>query len=200
MQDDHTPPYGWLENESEKYREARRKLHQAELELRDQRERLAALRRELPLDTPVKDYLFREGPLDLQEDGPIREVRLSEMVQPGRPAVLYQFMYGRAQTNPCPMCSMWIDGLNGVVHHLQQIMTFAVVATAPIEQLRAWGAKRGWRGLPLLSCAETSFKPIFDSLRGIRAGFWRKPRVLRGCGRAGARFVVPQWFGETALS
>jgi len=42
-------------------------------------------------------------------------------------------------------------------------------------------------------------KPIFDSLRGIRAGFWRKPRVLRGCGRAGARFVVPQWLGETAL-
>jgi len=158
MQNDHTPPYGWLEHESEKYREARRKLHQAELELRDHRERVAALRRELPLDTPVKDYTFREGPIDLHEDGPVREVRLSELVQPGRPAVLYQFMYGRAQKSPCPMCSMWIDGFNGVARHLQQTMTFAVVAAAPLEQLRAWGAKRAWQGLRLLSCADTSFK------------------------------------------
>lgn len=158
MQNDHTPPYGWLKNETASHREARRQLHQAEIELRDQRERVAVLRRELPLDTPVEDYTFREGPKDLQEHGPISEVCLSELVQEGRPAVLYQFMYGRAQKNPCPMCSMWIDGFNGVARHLQQTMEFAVVAAAPIEKIRAWGAKRGWHGLRLLSCADTSFK------------------------------------------
>jgi predicted dithiol-disulfide oxidoreductase (DUF899 family) len=152
------PRYGWIEGESEKYRELRKKLHAAELELRDQRERVATLRRKLPLDTLVPDYAFREGPGDLREKGPIKEVRLSELTTRDRPTVLYQFMYGRAQKKPCPMCSMWIDGFRGVARHLRETMTFAVVAAAPIEDLRAWGAKQGWDSLRLLSCAETSFK------------------------------------------
>jgi len=56
------------------------------------------------------------------------------------------------------MCSMWIDGFAGVARHLNQSMTFAVVAAAPIEDVRAWGAKRNWHALRLLSSAGTSFK------------------------------------------
>lgn len=150
--------YGWLEGESETYREARRKLHVAELELRDQRERVATLRRELPADTAVSDYTFQEGPANLAEDGPIQNVRLSELAASGRPVVIYQFMYGRAQDKPCPMCSMWIDGFCGVARHLEQNVTFAVVAAAPIAELRAWGAEREWDRLRLLSCDANSFK------------------------------------------
>src|SRR5919204_216655 len=69
--------------------------------------RAAELRRALPHDTEVEDYAF--------EEAPGREVRLSELFTgPDRSLIVYQFMYGGAQTSPCPMCSMWIDGLNGV--------------------------------------------------------------------------------------
>lgn len=153
-----TPPYGWLDIESDDYREARRKLHAAELELRDQRERVAALRRQLSSDTVAEDYVFNEGPLDLDKNGPVRQVRLSELTSGNRPAVLYQFMYGAAQKKPCPMCSLWIDGFHGIARHLRQTMAFAVVAAAPIEDLRSWGAERRWHGLRLLSSAGTSFK------------------------------------------
>lgn len=152
------PVYGRLDGEPEQYREIRSKLHAAEMQLRDQRERVAALRRTLPLDTPVEDYVFDEGPADLHLASPIRQVRLSELASAVRPVVIYQFMYGKAQKKPCPMCSMWIDGFCGIARHLRQTMTFVVVAAAPIGQLRSWGAKRGWDGLRLLSCANSTFK------------------------------------------
>lgn len=152
------PRYGWLERESREYRDFRRKLHEAEMELRDQRERVAVLRRQLPLDTAVEDYTFHEGPAELQKDGPIREVRLTELVEGGQPVVVYQFMYGRKQTKPCPICNMWIDGFSGIARHLEQSMTFVIVAAAAIDALRSWGARRGWDRLRLLSCAETTFK------------------------------------------
>jgi len=67
-------------------------------------------------------------------------------------------MFGGAQTKPCPMCTLWVDGYSGIARHIPQVMNFAVVAEAPIEQLRAWGRERGWRGLRLVSSAGTKFK------------------------------------------
>jgi predicted dithiol-disulfide oxidoreductase (DUF899 family) len=29
-------------------------------------------------------------------------------------------MYGKRQTKACPMCTAWLDGANGVAHHLAQ--------------------------------------------------------------------------------
>ena len=136
--------------ESEQYRNARNELHEAEVALREARIRAAALRRALPLDTEVEDYVF--------EEAPGRAVRLSELFGPGRSLIVYQFMYGEAQTEPCPMCSMWIDGLNGVAGHVAQRADLVVVAQAPIADLLAWGTKRGWSGLRLLSSAGSTFK------------------------------------------
>ena len=51
--------------ESEAYRQQREALLAAETALRDQREKVAALRRSLPLGPAVEtDYVFREGPAD----------------------------------------------------------------------------------------------------------------------------------------
>ncbi len=151
--------YGKLTNESEGYSKARAELLEAEIALRDQRERVAELRRQLPLDSQVEDYLFREGPEDLAAEGPISEVRLSGLFEkPDKPVIFYQFMYGAAQEDPCPMCSMWIDGLNGIATHLQPHANFAIVAEAEIGDLRQWGRKRGWNNLRLISCAGSSFK------------------------------------------
>jgi predicted dithiol-disulfide oxidoreductase (DUF899 family) len=137
--------------ESDEYRAARAELQTAEVELREARRRAAALRRALPHDTEVEDYVF--------EEAPGREVHLSELFTgPERSLIVYQFMYGGAQTSPCPMCSMWIDGLNGVARHVAQRADLVVVAQAAIGDLEAWGEHRGWSGLRLLSSAPSSFK------------------------------------------
>src|SRR5713226_6352545 len=89
--------FGPLTNESENYRRVRDELFDAETALRDQRERVAQLRRKLPADTNVKDYVFHEGPVDLNQDGPITEVRLSELfTNPAEALVVYQYMFGGA--------------------------------------------------------------------------------------------------------
>jgi predicted dithiol-disulfide oxidoreductase (DUF899 family) len=37
----------------------------------------------------------------------------------------------------CPNCSMWIDGFNGVAAHLDQHVTFVVMAKAPLHKFRS---------------------------------------------------------------
>jgi len=56
---------GPLSSESGNYRKARAELLEAEIALRDQCERVAALRRKLPIETKVEDYVFEEGPAEL---------------------------------------------------------------------------------------------------------------------------------------
>ena len=153
--------FGPLANESENYRKIREELFEAEVALRDQRERVAALRRKLPLDMTIQDYEFHEGPADLTKDGPFPMVRLSGLFDdPTKPLVVYQFMYGGAQKKPCPSCTMWVDGFSGVAHHLRQNMNFAVIAQAEIRQLREWGKERHWDALRLVSSEGTDFKSV----------------------------------------
>src|SRR4026208_735260 len=111
-----------LTNESPAYLARREELRQAEIELMRQRERVAELRRTLPPGASIQDYEFLEGPTVLDDgDEPLRTVRLSELfTAPDRSLVIYQFMYGKKQTIACPMCTAWIDGYNGVAHHLAQ--------------------------------------------------------------------------------
>ena len=112
--------YGKLSNESESYQKARAELLAAEMALRDQRERVAHLRRALPADTGINDYVFHEGPSDLQQDSPISEVTLSELfADPRKPLLVYQYMFGGAQKESCPMCAMWTDGFNAIANHLK---------------------------------------------------------------------------------
>jgi predicted dithiol-disulfide oxidoreductase (DUF899 family) len=150
---------GRMETESGDYKKSRDELLEAEIALRSQVERVAELRRKLPLDTAVPDYVFHEGPADLDQDGPFTEVRLSRLfADPAKPLVMYQYMFGGAQKKPCPMCTLWVDGFNGVARHLGQVMNFAVIAQAGIEELRAWGRKRNWNGLRLVSSEGSDFK------------------------------------------
>lgn len=94
---------GRLETESAAYRKLRDELLEAEIALKDQRERVAALRRKLPLDARIQDYEFHEGPADLKKDGPFPMVRLSELFDDSqKPLVVHQYMYAGAQKRPCP--------------------------------------------------------------------------------------------------
>jgi predicted dithiol-disulfide oxidoreductase (DUF899 family) len=149
-----------LTNESAEYLAKREELRLAEIELMEHRERVAALRRQLPQGAALKEYEFVEGPADLDAgDEPTRTVKLSELFSDtARPLVIYHLMYGKKQTKPCPMCTMWIDGFNGVAQHIAQHIDFAIVAAAEPKELRDHGRARGWKNLRLLSAGSNTFK------------------------------------------
>jgi predicted dithiol-disulfide oxidoreductase (DUF899 family) len=125
---------------------------------------VAGLRRGLPQGARVQDYELVEGPADLDADlnangEPTRTVNLSELsTAPGRSLVIYHLMYGKKQVKPCPMCTMWIDGANGVAQHLAQNTDFAVVAAAEPKALRDHARARGWNNIRLLSAGASTFK------------------------------------------
>lgn len=151
--------------ESSEYTTRREELRQAEIDLMHQREHVASLRRQLPTGSTVDDYVFEEGPRHLEDgDSPVTTVRLSELfTSPGRSLIIYHLMYGKEQTSPCPMCTMWIDGFNGIAHHLAPNVDFAVAAAADVATLRDYARARGWHRLRMLSCADNSFKYDLNS-------------------------------------
>lgn len=149
-----------LPNESPEYLIAREKVRLAEIELMRQRERVAELRRRLPQGATIQDYEFIEGPASLDDgDEPVTKVRMSELfTSPDRSLVVYHFMFGKKQDQPCPMCTAWIDAFNGVAPHVTQNIDFVIVAAADPATLRAHARDRGWDKLRLLSAGESTFK------------------------------------------
>jgi predicted dithiol-disulfide oxidoreductase (DUF899 family) len=136
-------------NETKQYRTARKKLLGAELALRHQVEKVAALRRKLPAGGEVpQDYVFTS------QQGP---VKLSELFDRGSTLVAYSFMYGSQMKNACPMCTSFLDALEGNAQHLAQRTSLVVIARSPIERIVEYARGRGWRNLRLLSSAGTSY-------------------------------------------
>jgi predicted dithiol-disulfide oxidoreductase (DUF899 family) len=91
--------------ESAEYRQKREKLHEAEIELMQQRGRVAEMRRALPAGAVVnEDYAFQEGPTDLTAgDQPARKVRLPELcTAPNRSLVIYHFIVREAADERVP--------------------------------------------------------------------------------------------------
>jgi predicted dithiol-disulfide oxidoreductase (DUF899 family) len=56
------------------------------------------------------------------------------------------------------MCTQWLDGFNGIAHHVAQNADLVVVAAADPPTLRAHARNRGWDRLRLLSCGVNTFK------------------------------------------
>ena len=205
--------YTKLASESPEYLAAREDLRLAELDLMRHRERVAEQRRRLPLGPVVDDYAFTEGPADLEAgDAPVRTVRLSELFSaPDRALGVYHFMYGKRQTSPCPMCTMWIDGFNGMAHHLAPNLDLVVAAAADPAMLRGHGRARGWRNLRLLSCGDNQFKydlgsededgnqdstlSVFsrDADGAVRHSYTVKPRMADDTDQRGIDLLCPTW-------
>jgi predicted dithiol-disulfide oxidoreductase (DUF899 family) len=159
--------------ESAEYRTARDRLLRQEVELRRAMESVAAARRALPPGGLVpEDYVFQGA----GSDHAPAAVRLSELFSPQNDSLLiYSFMFprdpgddrpgpasGEAATlplaeGPCPSCTALLDQLDGAMEHVSPHADFAVVARAPLPQLLAFAAERGWRRLRLLSCAGTTY-------------------------------------------
>ncbi len=145
---------GRLPSESPEYAKIRDELQDAEVALRDQRERVAELRRRLTRDVAYEDATFR-----VARDGEQVPIRLSELFDdPDKPLLLMQFMYGKAQANPCPMCTAWADGYDGVMPHLLQRANFAVLVAGDAALFEAYARSRGWRNLRVVSAADSTVK------------------------------------------
>jgi predicted dithiol-disulfide oxidoreductase (DUF899 family) len=138
-----------------KYRQSRERLREAEIDLRDRIEAVAAMRRSLPPGPVVPNYTFIENG---------HRVRLSELFADDKPfLILYHLMYWAKDDDFCPMCSLWIDGFNGIAPHVTQRSNFAVASRAPLARLQAWGVRRGWDRLRLLSDDGPSFARDIDA-------------------------------------
>ncbi|MEU6117124.1 DUF899 family protein [Streptomyces sp. NPDC047117] len=202
-----------LTAESADYTGAREKLREAEIDLMRHREQVAEMRRRLPPGPVVEDYVFEEGPADLSAgDTPVQSVRLSELFTgPDRELVVYQLMYGKRQTEPCPMCTMWLDGFNGIAHHIAQNVDLVVVAAAELPALRAHARDRGWTNLRLLSAGASTFKydlgsedaegnqdstvSVFtrDSDGSVRHFYSAHPRMSDDIDERGIDLLAPVW-------
>ena len=149
-----------LNGESPEYRRHRQALLEAEIALKDQRERVAQLRRQLPMGPVVTtDYVFREGPADLREQDPgaFVDTRLSQLFAQGHDRLLvYHMMYEPDEEQACPMCSMWVDGFNAVAPHVTDRVSFAVIAKAELAKIRAWA---GAAGGPTCACCRATTRP-----------------------------------------
>jgi predicted dithiol-disulfide oxidoreductase (DUF899 family) len=133
------------------YRAARDELLLAERDLRRHVERVAEMRRKLPVGGKVpEDYVFVEDES--------RKVKLSELFAPSKDTlVLYGFMFGPEMEEACPMCTSFLDGLNGNAVHIAQRVSLAVVAKSPIARVRAFAKGRGWNNLRMLSWGGSKF-------------------------------------------
>ena len=192
-------------NESVKYRAKRNELLRAEMDLRTHVERVAALRRKLPLGGEVReDYLF-EG-----ADGP---VKLSELFGKHDTLVLYNFMYGPRMKEACPMCTAMLDSLDGAAEHLGQRVGVAVVAKSPIERIQNFARERGWDQMRLVSSADNSFNHdyqgetangdqmpmlhVFTRRNGKIHHFWGSemlfPPAMRGQNSRHIDMIWPLW-------
>lgn len=155
-----------IHGESAEYRRLRNELLAAEIALKDERERVAQLRRQLPMGAAVKqDYVFREGPRDLRDNDPAHffDTRFSTLFQDGKDSLIVDhLMYAPKNERACPMCSMWADGYDAIAHHVGDKVNFVLVARAPLEKLRTWGHRRGWSKIRLLSSYANSFNRDFN--------------------------------------
>lgn len=173
-------------NESGEYRAARNALLDAEMELRRQLERIAALRRALPAGGVLKeDYVFER----IGKNGAVERVKLSELFEGKQSLILYSFMFGPEREKPCPGCTHLLDGLDGAARHVPQRASFYIVAKSPIVRLAAWARDRGWNHLRFLSTAgnsydadyfgdTSSFGPAMRAERGYEDGKnWDEPML-----------------------
>jgi predicted dithiol-disulfide oxidoreductase (DUF899 family) len=140
-------------NEPAGYRAARTALLAEEIELRRHTERVAQLRRAMPVGGKVpEDYQF------VGEEGP---VKLSELFA-GKPTLItYNWMFGPERERPCPMCTSLLSALDGEMPDILQRVAFVVFARSPIERMVAFKKERGWRHLRLYSSGGNGFNAAY---------------------------------------
>ncbi|MBO0840032.1 MAG: DUF899 family protein [Sciscionella sp.] len=144
---------------SEEYRRARAELLAAERDLRDATARVANARAALPPGPRVDG----SSPLTTATGKP---TTLSALFDEHESLLVYHMMFDEGWRQPCPMCAMWIDGIDALVPQLTERTAVAVLAPAKPSQLAEAAKRRDWRWIRLVS---TQPGELTDQL-GLRIG------------------------------
>jgi hypothetical protein len=109
-----------------------------------ERDRLSQARRDLPWEEVEKEYTF-EGSKGRQT--------LSDLFNGSSQLVIYHAMFDPANATEhtswtedaaCPLCSWWLDNLNGMVVHLRHgEVTPVAVSKAPYPKIEAYSKRMG---------------------------------------------------------
>jgi predicted dithiol-disulfide oxidoreductase (DUF899 family) len=124
----------------------RKALLAKEKELTRLRDELNEQRRALPWEPVDKAYEFQT------EDG---KRSLDELFEGRSQLVVYHAMYNPKKAGPrtpwtadaaCPMCSFWMDNVNGIATHLgARDVTIIAASRAPVDKIAAYKKRMGWR-------------------------------------------------------
>lgn len=150
---------------------AQKEIQKLEKSIRTAKDKLAKLRRRAGAQ-PVADYVFK---------GPLGE-RLSLAEAFGdRDELIVVHNMGRS----CSYCTMWADGFNGLLPHLEDRAAFLVESADDAPAQRRFASDRGWR-FRMVSSKGTSFKADMgyadedgDPVPGVSTFVKRGGQVLR---------------------
>jgi predicted dithiol-disulfide oxidoreductase (DUF899 family) len=142
-------------NESPGYRQARNALLAEEIELRRHIERVAALRRTLPLGGEI--------PEDFAFEGHNGTVRLSQIFGDKDTLVIYSMMFGPQREQACPMCTAMLTSWEGTARNLRERVALAVTARSSIERLLDFKLERGWKNLQFYSDTKGDYTRAYVS-------------------------------------
>jgi len=112
------------------YRQSRARLNAYRREIAALRDQMRAVQREAEPEE-VADYVFAGA------DGPVRLSRLF-----GDKDTLFVI---HNMGKGCPNCTMWADGFNGVLAHLENRAAFAVATPDDPATQVEFARSRGWR-------------------------------------------------------
>lgn len=126
---------------------ARRELLEEEKSLTRQRDRLSALRRQLPMVAVEEEYTFNS------EAGPLS---LAELFAGSHQLVVYHAMWLYDEDRPCPSCSAFLDQIGHLAHLHVRDTSFAAVSRASVDRMRIFRERLGWN-FPWVSSLGSSF-------------------------------------------
>ncbi|GAB3413486.1 DUF899 domain-containing protein [Flindersiella endophytica] len=117
---------------------ARKELLTAEKELTRQRDAVNARRRRLPMVRVEKDYVF---------EGPDGKRSLADLFEERSQLYVHHFMWRDELDTGCPSCTraagrQFNDAHFSALH--ERDVSFAAIARAPWEKLRAYKEEHGW--------------------------------------------------------
>jgi predicted dithiol-disulfide oxidoreductase (DUF899 family) len=116
---------------------ARKKLLAEEKAMTRARDALSTKRRELPMVSIEKEYLF---------DGPNGKTTLRDLFKGRRQLIIQHFMFDPTWEEGCPSCTAASDELSpGLLNHLHaRDTTLVVVSRAPLERIERYKRTKDW--------------------------------------------------------
>src|SRR5947209_14496962 len=116
---------------------ARKALHEREQELGSLDEELAKQRKELPWVPVEKEYVF-----DTEEG----KKTLAELFEGRSQLLIYHLMFGPTYEAACAGCTGLADHIDGALPHVNnRDVTLICISRAPIEKLKAYKRRMGWK-------------------------------------------------------